>query len=96
MSNTQRVRTGRQVLVRVLALLVGLVFIVFGVKERLAMSHIRSVGIGAVVEPIENYTTRKSKGFTTYSATFNFKTAAGQAVSRRRPFPEELAAIFVL
>jgi hypothetical protein len=87
-------RTGRQVAFRVLAVVVGVAFIIFGIQERLALRHTRSGGMAAVVDPIDGYSKRRSKGLTTYSAEFTFKTATGQVVVKRRTFPEELIKDF--
>jgi Protein of unknown function (DUF3592) len=91
---TRQPRTGRQILFCALAILVGLAFLVLGFKERNAINRTRAVGAAAVVEPIKDYTVSKSKGSSTYSASFTFKTESGQAISKRRPFPEELLSDF--
>ena len=84
----------RNLLFAVLGIVAGLVFFVTGVKERSALSRTKAVGVAAVVEPVANYTKRRSSGSTTYTAEFTFKTDTGSVVTRRRSFPEELLADF--
>jgi Protein of unknown function (DUF3592) len=84
----------RRKLFKTLAILVGIGIATFGIQERMAISHLKKVGISATVDPIESYKRVKSKGSTTFSAEFHFKTEAGQDMSRRRPFPEELIQDF--
>lgn len=45
-------------------------------------------------QPIDGYTRTKSRGSTTYTAQFTFKTESGQVISLKRSFPEELLADF--
>jgi Protein of unknown function (DUF3592) len=84
----------RPLLFSILALIAAIGSIGIGAQEYMALSKVRSVGVAAEVEPITDYTRRKSRGSETYSAEFTFTTEEGREVSKRRPFPKELLADF--
>lgn len=87
-------RSFRQLAFKTLAILIGIVAIAFAYQDRSALNRVKSVGKPAIVEPITNYTRMKSRGSTTYTAQFAFKTEEGQAISQKRSFPEELLEDF--
>lgn len=79
---------------RLLAIVAGAAMLAIGLQERAAINDVRAVGKVSVVEPIADYTRRKSKGGDTYSAEFTFKTEEGKIIRKRRPFPQVLLADF--
>jgi len=83
-----------KILFKVLGALAGLVFMGFGVQERMEHSRIHKSGKRAVVEPIEQYTEFKKSGSSLYTAEFHFTTADGQAVVTKHSFPEEVLEDF--
>lgn len=87
-------RTSRQQLFRILAVVVGCVALVLGAQDWQRIRATRAIGVSATVDPIASYTKRRSRGSTTYSADFSFKTSAGDTVHRRRTFPSALLADF--
>ncbi|RQP25319.1 DUF3592 domain-containing protein [Piscinibacter terrae] len=90
----EKTRTLRQTIFRVLAVVIGIAALIFGFQERREISHLKAIGVSAVVDPIKGYTERHSRGGTTYSAQFSFKTTDGQAISRKRQFPKEVLTDF--
>jgi len=86
--------TGRGVINKVLGVICGLVFFGAGIYEYISVSHLRSSGHQAIVQPIDKYEKRSSRGIDTYYAQFKFKTEAGNEISMRKEFPEELLKDF--
>lgn len=84
----------RTIVYKVLGVVAGLVFLGFGIAERSSINRVKATGVETVVEPIEGYTVRKSRGSTTYSAQFSFKPESGRQVSKMKSFPEELLPDF--
>jgi hypothetical protein len=84
----------RVLMFRALAVIVGIAAMVIGYQESSRISRIQRTGIEAVVEPIQDYTERTSRGSKTYSAEFHFTTAKGDKVQRRRQFPKEVLEDF--
>jgi Protein of unknown function (DUF3592) len=84
----------RSTLFGVLSILVGVVALVIVAQEWLKTSRVKSTGVAAVVQAPRDYTERKSRGSTTYSAEFTFKTQTGDVVTMRRQFPGELRSDF--
>lgn len=84
----------RKTIFRLLAIVAGATMLAIGFQEKAAIDHVQSVGKVAVVEPVDSYTRRKSKGMDTYSADFTFTTEDGRVIKKRRPFPELLLADF--
>jgi hypothetical protein len=83
-----------KILYKLLGVLAGLVFIIYGFVERSDISRVKRLGQSAVVAPISGYTAHKSRGSTTYTAEFRFKTDRGVEVVQKHSFPEELVADF--
>ena len=84
----------RILMFRALAVIVGVAAMVIGFQENSKLAHIRAVGVEAVVDPIQDYTERTSRGSKTYSADFSFTTAKGEKIQRRRQFPKEVLEDF--
>jgi hypothetical protein len=84
----------RSSIFKILGVVVGLAFVFFGFQERSSLSRMKSIGQAAIVQPIAGYTQHKSKGSTTYTAEFTFKTESGSVITRKRSFPEELIKDF--
>jgi hypothetical protein len=82
--------SSKNMLLKIVGVIVGIVFVGYGLTERSAFSHIKSIGKPAVVEPIQSYTKRKS----TYAAEFTFLTEKGQKITKKQSFPSELVADF--
>ena len=80
----------RSKIFKILGVAVGIAFVVFGFTERSSISRIKSLGQTAIVEPIDSYKKHKR----TYTATFSFKTHAGQQISTNRSFPKDLIQDF--
>jgi hypothetical protein len=86
--------TRKSLALKILGVIAGVVFIGFGIDERRTITGVKSFGRTAIVEPIEGYSARKSKGMTTYTSEFTFKTDDGRVVTRKKSFPEELIKDF--
>jgi hypothetical protein len=86
--------TGRRILFKVLGVVIGLIFIGYGVHERSTLARMKSAGQVAVVEPVANYTEFSTSGSKVYTAEFRFQTATGQQVTKKSSFPEEVLADF--
>jgi len=84
----------RTLMFRIVAVVIGLASLYFGFQERTRISHLRSAGLSAQVEPIQDYTQHSSRGSDTYTAEFNFTTDQGMKIRRRHSFPEALIADF--
>jgi hypothetical protein len=82
--------SSKNILLKIIGVTVGIVFVGYGLAERSSLSHIKSIGKPAVVEPIQSYTKRKS----TYTAEFTFLTEKGQKIIKKQSFPSELVADF--
>lgn len=80
----------KRIVFKVLGVIAGLTFMGAGFSERSSLAHLKSIGKPAVVDPISNYTKRKSG----YSAEFTFTTEKGEKITRNRSFPSELVADF--
>jgi len=78
------------IIFKLLGVFAGLAFIVAGFSERSSISHMKSIGKPAVVDPITNYTKRKS----IYTAQFSFTTEKGEKITAKHSFPSELIADF--
>jgi hypothetical protein len=75
---------------KVLGVLVGLVFLVYGCVERRDVAKVQRLGKSAVVAPISSYTEYRNRGTTTYTAEFRFKTDTGREVVLKHSFPKEV------
>lgn len=84
----------RSLVFKILGVIVGVVFLVYGVVERSSVSRIKSGGETAVVQPITEYTMHKSRGNITYTAQFTFRTSSGVKVTRKTSFPKEILEDF--
>ena len=84
----------KSIIYKVLGVIAGIVFIGAGIKERSHVSRLHSYGKVAVVDPIEGYSVRKSRGDKTYSAEFHFTAQNGVKIVKSQSFPEELVADF--
>lgn len=84
----------RTLMLRGLAILIGIIVLGMGFQERSRIEHLRAAGVSTVVDPIVDYSTRTSRGSKTCSAEFNFTTDSQQKISKRQPFPCELIADF--
>lgn len=82
----------KRMIYKVLGVVVGVVFVGAGIKDRTHMSHLQSVGKIAVVDPIEGYSVRKSRGYSTYTAEFRFTAQNGVKIVKKQRFPEALVA----
>ncbi|MEO7885569.1 MAG: DUF3592 domain-containing protein [Polaromonas sp.] len=89
-----RVHHQGKIVFKILGVLVGLVFIVFGFQERSEISGIQKRGKRVVVEPISKYTEFKKSGSSTYTAEFHFTTEDGRKITAKHSFPEEVLADF--
>jgi hypothetical protein len=83
-----------KILYKLLGVLAGLVFAVYGLIESSHINRIKKLGHVAVVAPISDYSEMKSRGGSTYTATFRFATDTGKQVIKGRSFPGELIADF--
>lgn len=83
-----------KILFKVLGVLAGLTMTGMGFSERADMNRVRKLGKPAVVDPISGYTQHRSRGSTTYTAEFRFKTENGQQIVTKHAFPEELISDF--
>jgi len=92
MPRQERKASPRNTLFRLLAVVVGAAILAIGFQEKASIDNVRVVGKVAVVEPVETYTRRKSKGRETFSAEFTFTTQEGKVIKKRRPFPRVLLA----
>lgn len=79
---------------KILGVLAGLVFVIFGFKENSELSRIQKLGKRATVEPIGQYMQFKRSGSTTYMAEFHFTTEDGRPIVAKHRFPEEVLADF--
>lgn len=79
----------KRLLYPILALLVGLVFIVAGIGENHHLSRLKRFGIAAVVTPPDSYTDHSKNGSHTYTADIAFKLADGRPMSVRHSLPSE-------
>lgn len=91
---TQRSGAQGKILIKLLGVLVGLAFVVFGFNERSSLNRIKKLGRPAIVEPIATYTEFKKSGSSTYTAEFHFKTDTGREIVQKHSFPSELIADF--
>ena len=78
------------ILFKILGVVAGLAFMAAGFSERSSIAHMKSIGKPAVVDPISNYTKRKS----IYTAEFSFTTEKGEKITAKHSFPSELVADF--
>jgi uncharacterized protein DUF3592 len=83
-----------KILFKLLGLIAGLTLFVYGLQDRREQNRIRANGQVAVVEPITGYKEFKSKGSSTYTAEFKFKTSDGRDITQKHSFPEELIEDF--
>src|SRR5215472_3540165 len=79
---------------KILGVLAGLVFLVYGCVERSDIAKVHRLGKPAVVAPISSYTEFRNRGSTTYTAEFRFKTEAGRDVVTKHSFPKEVLEDF--
>jgi hypothetical protein len=91
MENSSKV--GRRIL-KIVAVLVGVVALVTSWQDRRAFSRLKSTGKTAVVQAPDKYSETRSRGSSTYTAEFTFKTDTGQTITRKQSFPEEVLADF--
>ncbi|MFZ6780777.1 DUF3592 domain-containing protein [Undibacterium sp. Ji83W] len=78
------------ILFKILGVVAGIAFMAAGFSERSSIAHMKSIGKPAVVDPISNYTKRKS----IYTAEFSFTTEKGEKITAKHSFPSELVADF--
>lgn len=84
----------RSILFKGIGVLVGLVFVIFGVRERLEYSRTRSRGLRAVVDPVTEFQQFGNRGSPTYTAEFSFKTPDGQQVKTKHSFSADVLDAF--
>jgi hypothetical protein len=83
-----------KVLYKLLGVLAGGALLVYGVQGRSDITRVQKLGKPAVVAPITGYSEYRSRGATTYTAEFRFKTEGGLEIVRKQSFPKELIADF--
>lgn len=89
-TETAQPRSLIRLVFKIIGVLAGIAVLVMTSQEYFELRRIKKNGVAAVVEPITNYTERKSKRSRTLSATFNFTTADGKRISRNHTFPGEV------
>ena len=81
-------KQGGKALFKILGVLVGIVFVVMGVRENQHVRSLKNGGKAAVVEPISGYTEHRKRGTSTYTAEFTFPVEGGRKITKRSSFPE--------
>ncbi len=78
-------------LLRILGVILGLVIVLTGFYGRQSFEHIKSLGVTAIADPIQEYRIKKS----TYRANITFTTKDGKKVAKSDVyFPESVAHDF--
>ncbi|MFZ6643165.1 DUF3592 domain-containing protein [Undibacterium sp. TC4M20W] len=80
----------KSIVFKILGVVAGLAFMAAGFSERSSLAHMKAIGKTAVVDPIKDYTRRKS----IYTAEFSFTTEKGEKITAKHSFPSELIADF--
>jgi hypothetical protein len=87
----EKTRTFRQAAFRLLFIVVGIVALVTAFQEFSSISHLKTTGVSAVVDPVmvapQHRSARRSATFT---AEISFRTAQGQPVTRTRSFSRDV------
>ncbi|MEO5687408.1 MAG: DUF3592 domain-containing protein [Burkholderiaceae bacterium] len=78
----------KKLLYKILAVVIGLVFIGTGFSESRHISRLKRFGSQAEVIPPESYTDHSHNGSHTFTAEITFKTASGDIVRQKHSMPE--------
>ncbi len=79
---------GKKLLYKILAVVIGLVFIGAGISENRHISRLKRFGSPAEVIPPDGYTDHNHNGSHTYTADISFKTGSGELMRQNHSMPE--------